>query len=200
MTITNGYCTLVELKARLAITDVTDDTMLEQIITSVSRWIDDYTARRFYAAAETRYYTATDTDLLKVYDLLSVTALKTDEDGDRVYENTWANTDYDLLPDNAVLDGEPYTKISLTPYGNYYFPVGVRKGILLQGTYGYCSALTGKGAIVKEACLLQSERIFKRKDSPLGVAGMTVLGVQTVKVPGLDPDVQEMLVHFRCVL
>jgi len=196
----NAYCTLAEVRQRLSLTavDTAGDTMLKTIITSVSRWIDDYTWRRFYAATETRYYTPDESGEIFIDDILSVSSLKTDDNADRTYETTWQTTDYDLLPVNAALNGVPYTMISITPNGSYGFPSGVKKGVQLVGSFGYCTTTSsGKATIIKEACLLQSERIYKRKDSPMGVAGVTALGVQTLKVPGLDPDVQMMLDPFR---
>jgi phage gp36-like protein len=53
--ITNGYCTLAELKASLNITDAVDDTALEAAITSASRMIDDYTERFFYVNGTTGF-------------------------------------------------------------------------------------------------------------------------------------------------
>jgi hypothetical protein len=194
----NAYCTLAEVRERLSLTSTAGDTMLKQIITSVSRWIDDYTWRRFYAATETRYYTADESDQIFIDDIIAVSSLKTDDNADRTYETTWSATDYDLLPVNAALNGAPYSMISITPNGSYGFPSGVKKGVQLVGSFGYCTTTSsGKATIIKEACLLQSERIYKRKDSPMGVAGVTALGVQTLKVPGLDPDVQMMLDPFR---
>ncbi len=55
MAITNGYCTLAELKASLAITDSVDDTPLEAAVTAASRMIDDYTGRFFYADGTTQW-------------------------------------------------------------------------------------------------------------------------------------------------
>ncbi len=189
MAITNGYCTLAEIKARLAITDTTDDAILEQVVEAVSRWIDEFCRRRFWVNSvdETRYYTPEYTDLLYTGDIVSITTLKTDEDGDRIYEKTWATTDYDLEPLNAALDGEPYTEIRTAPDGNYSFPL-VAKGVQIVGQFGWPAVPKQ----VKEACLLQSERIFRRKDAPFGVAGVAATG-ELALIPHLDVDVQELL-------
>lgn len=197
MSITNGYCTLAELRERLQFTatDVTDDSMLESVVAAVSRWIDKYTGRRFYAATETRYYKADDASLLRVDDLLSITSLGTDSDGDRTYEYTWASTDYDLEPANAATDGEPYTRIALAPQGRYSFPVGMAKGVKIVGSFGYAATTP---ATIKEACLLQCERLYKRKDAPFGVLGSADMG-QMMVVPKLDPDVQMQLGSFQRV-
>jgi hypothetical protein len=196
MTITNGYATLAEIRARLQFVaaDTADDTILEAVVMGVSRWIDAYTGRRFYAASETRYYTAEFSDKLYVDDLLTVTSLGTDDDGDRTYETTWAATDYDLEPYNASTDGRPYTSIAVAPAGRYTFP-STRKGVKLVGSFGYASSTP---AAVKEACLLQCERLYKRKDAPFGVIGSAEMG-QMMVVPKLDPDVQLLLWPFQRV-
>ena len=170
MAISNGYCTLAEIKARLDIDtdDTTDDAMIEDMVEAVSRWIDETTGRRFYQASETRYYCAEFWDLLEVDDLTAVSALVTDTDGDRSYETTWAATDYDLLPVNAALAGKPYTQIAVSPAGRYAFPAGMAKGVKVTGTFGYWATVP---ADVKEPCLLLCEYVFQRHDAILGVLG-----------------------------
>jgi hypothetical protein len=211
VTLTNGYCTTDELKARIGISNADDDTILENVITAVSRWIDTHTGRRFYAASETRYFTADEYaesaplptyaqslrvtgrggQIVYVNDLLTVTTLKTDDDGDRTYETTWAATDYDLLPDNALLNGEPYTQVRLAPNGRYTFPLH-RRGVQIVGSFGYAATTP---AMVKEACLLQSHRLWKRKDAVFGVAGASEMGQILVQIKA-DPDVQELLKRY----
>ncbi len=196
MTISNGYTTLANLKARLKIstTDTADDAVLEAVIEAASRAIDAHCGRHFYTTTtdETRYYTAEFADLLFLPDdVVSVTTLATDADGDRTYETTWAATDYDLEPDNAALGGEPYTRIAVTPAGRYAFPVGVRRGVKIAGKFGYASAPKA----VAEACLIQAARLFARKDAPFGAMGSPEFG-QFTNIPKLDPDVAMLLRPF----
>jgi hypothetical protein len=168
---------------------------LDSVITAVSRLIDQYCGRRFYTTSsdETRYYTAVDAGLfLCPDDIVSLTMLATDGDGDRVYEDTWAATDYDLEPFNASLDSQPYVRIRVTPDGLYSFPT-IRKSIKLVGKFGYASTTP---AMIKEACLLQCERLFKRKDAPFGVLGAGGMGQAMVLSSKLDPDVELMLWPF----
>ncbi len=190
MAIVNGYTTLATLKSRISITDETDDTELERIITAVSRAIDDYCGRRFYAANETRYYTAMHSDYLLVDDLLSVTLLSTDEDGDRTYETTWTATDYDLEPANAALDGEPYWEIRTAPEGRYSFPSTAR-GVKVTGSFGFASATP---AVVEEACLAQCKLVFDARNSVSGVEGGSVNPSVTVS---LHPFVRTLLNPYR---
>ncbi len=178
--------------ASVVITDVTnpiDDAVFESVVEAISRLIDERTGRRFFTTSEdeTRYFTAENSDLLRIGDIVSLTSIKTDEDGDRVYERTWSATDYDLEPFNAALDGKPYSQIRTTPNGLYAFPT-TRKGVQLVGKFGWSAA----PKLAKEACLLQAERIFKRKDAPFGVLGSAEMG-QSIVIPKFDPDVEQML-------
>jgi len=204
MAVVNGYCSLAELRARLGNydgADTGDDSMLENVIEAVSRRIDNYCWRRFYVANETRYYTAGDNQVIDVSDIYSTTGstvdtLKTDKDGDRTYEDTWATTDYDLTPFNAALDGRPFTNIEVTPNGDYTFPTSVTKGVEIKAWFGYTATTPD---LVNEACLLQSERQFKRKDAPFGVVGGSDIGGIVRIEERLDPDVKHLLDPLRRV-
>ena len=200
MSITNGYCTLTEFKAHMYdannSTVTTDDTAIEKVIEAVSRFFDNYCHRRFWknSTAEARYFTAQSTRTVYVDDLVSVTSLETD-DGTRTYGTTWTASDYDMLPDNAALNDQPYTWIEISPSGNYYFPEDLRRGVKLTGVYGW-NAVPGQ---IREACIIQSMRIWKRKDAPFGVVGSAEMG-QAVVIAKLDPDVEMMIAPFKRVL
>ena len=199
MAITNGYVDLEEAKKHVDIDDHEDDAALETSIETISRAIDDITWRRFYAVTETRYYTPDKHDCLNVDDLLDITGvtgwIKTDEDGDRTYENEWATTDYDLMPFNAALDDKPYTSIEITPNGSYRFPKGLSRSIELRGSFGY-SATTPKA--IHDACLLGLNRLLARKSTPLGVSAAAGLGQLRVVVTNLkaDPDFMDLIRSF----
>ncbi len=199
MAITNGYVTLKEVKKFLELDDFEDDAELEVNIETISRAIDSITWRRFYATTETRYYTPARHDTLSVDDLLDITgvsgSLKTDGDGDRTYENTWAITDYDLMPFNAALEGEPYTSLEITPNGDYRFPKGLSKSVELKGSFGY-AATTPKP--IHDACLLGINRLMSRKSTPLGVSAAANLGQLRVVVTNLkdDPDFMDLVSHY----
>jgi len=198
MALVNGYCSLEELKSEMAISDAVDDALLEAVIEVVSRWVEDWCNRRFYttAADETRYYTAMRSDrLLLPDDLLTLTSLATDDDGDRTYEDTWAATDYDKCPFNAALDSQPYTSIQVAPDGDYTFPVGMQKGVKLVGKFGYS---TTTPAAIKKATLLRATQLFRLKDSPFGSVGGEGMGPIATPVP-VWGIVQGLLLPFRRV-
>ena len=194
MTITNGYCTLAEVRARLELeaTSTSNNSIIEANIEAVSRWIDHYCGRKFYANTDAHYYTAEYTDVLFVGDdIISIDTMGTDSDGDRTYETTWTSDDYDLMPYNAAIDGWPYSWIETTPNGDYAFPK-VKKGVKIEGTFGWTSAPDA----VNEACIIQATRIYKRKDSPLGIAGVSEFG-NIQMVSEMDADVKALLEPYR---
>lgn len=195
MAITNGYATLAEVKSRLDITGSSFDTMIEDIVTAVSRAIDEETGRRFYAVSETRYYTPDSKTALWVDDLLSVTTLKTDEDGDRTYEVTWATTDYDLWPFNAQKESQPrpYTRLLVTPDGDNLFPKDTPKGVELAGSFGFASTTP---PVIKQACMSQAMLEFRAKDAPGGDTGGGEFR-RAILAAGLHPFVRRMLEPYR---
>lgn len=198
MAITNGYCTLAELRGRMNIpaADTGSDTIYEATIEAASRAIDGFTGRRFYQITATaRVFTAEDSGWLEVPDLVSVTTFQTDSDGDRTYEDTWATTDYDLEPFNASDVGLPYTWVEITPDGLYSLPVGTRKGIKITGTWGWPSVPLP----IKEATILQAMRIAKRPSAPFGIDLGGIDQGAAMRIPAIDPDVKMLVAPYRRV-
>lgn len=162
----NLYATLADLKARLGLTDTADDAILGALLSAVSRQIETWTGRQFWAVVDTLEF-GPDWDpagglapwdarvagsTLQVDDLLSVTSLTTDIDGDRVYETTWSATDYELEPVNADRQSppRPFTRVRVRPLGRYWFPSDPR-GTRIFGTWGYYDVLTTSTATLAEA-------------------------------------------------
>jgi hypothetical protein len=193
MAITNGYATLTDVKAALRIQDSLDDSLLETAIESASRLIDGFTARSFYnAGTAVRNYAATDAINLIIDDAITVTKVEsTDEIGDTYTE--WTATDYQLEPVNSRADGLYYPYTGIRAVNTYTWPVVDYQALVkVTGTWGWASVPTA----VKQACIIQSSRIFKRLDSPLGVAGFGDLGAIRVG-RYLDPDVEQLLMPYR---
>jgi len=174
----------------MSIADTGDDNLLEAVITAASRWIDDHTGRRFYGGSATRYYTPSSPYGLSVPDeFTAITTLKTDENGDRVYETTWATTDYVLLPLNAVVDGTPYDRIEVDQVsGTRRFPTGVLGGVELVGSFGY--GASGAPPMVKEACFRLVGRFYDLRTATLGVMGSAEMGTMRIVA---DRDVMDWL-------
>jgi len=148
-TITNGYATLTEYKAWIAVrglsggvgTDTSDDDVLSELIEVVSRFFDQETGCIFYkeSADATRYYTPISTISAKIDDMASVTSVSVDYEGLRSYTALTVNVDYELLPYNASLTGKPYNELAIIPtLSSKYFPL-VTKGLRVVGKAGYPS-------------------------------------------------------------
>ena len=134
----SSYCTIADVKASLGISSTTDDTIIRKICEAATSAIDRYTNRTFKASTATRYFDGA--NILWLPDLLSITTLKTDEDGDATFENTFATTDYLKygvgLEDS--LNAFPIIRLEISEDSNYSsFASGVKKGVEIAGLWGY---------------------------------------------------------------
>ena len=193
MAITNGYATLAQVKGALRITDSVDDSLLEMAIESASRLIDGYTYRYFYnAGTATRDFVAQDSYLAIIDDLISLSELKTTDEIGSEYV-TWGTADYQLRPVNGKQDGltVPYTSI-LSTDDLLFNILGEQALVRVTGVWGWSAVPVA----VTQATIIQSSRIYKRLDSPLGIAGFGDLGAIRVG-RALDPDVEQLVMPYR---
>jgi len=150
---TVGYCTLNEVKDELGITVEDNDFTLMGMILQVKGIIDNWCNRDFLAATATRYFDGGNP--LFIDDLVSVTTLKLDEDGDATFESTLADTDYLLYPLNKY----PKTTIKLSEASNYGgFANGVRKGVEIAGSWGYASTIPRP---IRRLAIMMTIRLFE---------------------------------------
>ncbi len=192
MALTNAYSSLELLKEKLdkKVENTDHDGELELILNAVSRWIDRDRNRRIYAATETRTYTPEYSDLLTIDDLVTLTSIKTDEDGDGTYENTWASTDYYLSPYNAPSDNIPYQQIEKSRDGDYNFPKQ-RKSTEVIGSFGWATTIPDG---IAAACLLASTRLYLRRELIFGIVGNADMGTLMAAVAMVrDGELQALL-------
>ena len=192
MAITNGYCTLEQIKASAGITDTVDDTLLELAVEAASREIDSATERQFFQTSATRIYTPRDSFITEIDDLVSLTTLKTSSAANGTFDETWTSTDYQLEPLNGLAGGIEVPANQIRAVGDYTFPrSGGEATVQVVGTFGFSSVPTA----ITQATVILGSRIFKRNDSPLGVAGFGDIGV--IRVGRLDPDVEAMIMPYK---
>ena len=195
MAITNGYASLNQIKAALRITDAVDDALLEMAVESASRMIDGYSERYFYSAGSAvRYFYTQDPYVVQVDDFRTLTSLKTSSDADGVYDITWAASDYQVEPLNDFHGGLPWPYTRIRAIGDYTFPTTPENTVEVSASYGWPNIPTA----ITQATVIQASRIFKRLDSPLGVAGFGDVGVMRVS-SSLDPDVRMLVDPYRRV-
>lgn len=195
MAITNGYCTLNDVKnaLRIPLSDTVDDTLLELSVETASRQIDDHCERVFYqTVGATRIYAPRDSYTCEIDDLVSLTTLKSSTDGDGTFDRTWTSAYYQLEPLNSLAGGITSPATLIRAVDDYLFPVyGGEATVQVTGTFGWSSVPTA----IKFATVLLATRLFKRMDSPLGVAGFGDLGV--VRVTRIDPDIDALIQPFK---
>lgn len=193
MAITNGYCSLQDIKNALRISDSVDDTLLELAVETASRQIDDHCERVFYSTSgATRYFAPRDSYVCETDDIVSITSVKSSSSADGNYDITWATTDYQTEPLNNISGGITFPITQLRAIDNYTFPfVGGEATVQVVGTFGWSAIPTP----VKFATILLASRLFKRMDSPLGVAGIGDIGV--IRVSRIDPDIDALIAPFK---
>lgn len=173
MTITNGYTTLADIKARANIptADTTIDSILEGYVEAASRLLDGEIQRTFYARTETHYFDIPEGRVLRMDDdLLTVTSL-TNGDGTLI-----ASTNYITVPKNRA----PYYAVKLTENSTVYWNVnsyGNSEAVIaLAGTWGRTAT---PPADVKEACAQIAHAALKRR------FGENLSSISTVTASGV---------------
>ena len=202
MTVTNGYATRNQIKAALRIgtADTIDDDLIENCAGAASRLIDGYCNRKFWSvgSATSRVYTAEDDYYCSIDDIAGTAlTLKTSSLADGVFDVTWAVTDYQLEPLNGDLDGITWAYDKIRAVGDYLFPTvnanyGSQALVKVTATFGWPAVPEP----VTQATIIQASRLFKRYDSPLGVAGFGDMGAIRVG-RALDPDVAQLVEPYR---
>ncbi len=197
MTITNGLCSLSDVKTAMSIYDSTDDGRIELAINTASRMVEAACNRRFYqdAGVSARTYVATTYSLVLTDDISTTTGLivKTDPGAAGTFTETWTSSDYQLEPLNATIDGQawPYTQIRAIRSLTFPFDYGQA---LIQVT-----ARWGWAAIpdpIKQAGIIQSIAIFKAAEAPFGALGLAETGILRIR-SGLHPTAQALIEPYR---
>jgi len=184
-----AYASLTDFKTRLGITVDTQNGDLTKVLVTASRQIDQDTGRRFYLdkTASARVFNpngrvACDPggERLVVDDMgVAPTLVEVGYNG----SYTPVPTGYDLAPDNALSRGRPITSL-----------------VLIYGSWGYGQArvrVTAKWGWpsippqIEQATLIEAHRLWRRKDSPEGVATYGDFGV--MRMSRQDPDYARLI-------
>ena len=184
----SSYCALADVKAvgSLNITGTTSDAMLAKYIASASREIDRYCHRSFAAVSETRYFDGA-ADRLIIDDLVTITSIALDTDGDGDWETTLAATDYLLYPYNET----PKWRVDLSHSSTRSdFAEDIPKGVQIVGLWGYQATIPDD---IAQACLEMVCRIYRQAQAGFGtVVGTPDIGTGMV-YQGLSSDIKRKL-------
>ena len=200
--INQGYATRNQVKAALRIgtADTLDDDLIDNCVGAASRLIDGYCNRRFWQSgtAEARVFQAEDSFYCSIDDIAGTAlTLKSSTQADGTFDLTWSRSDYQLEPLNGNLDGLTWSYDKIRAVGDYLFPTvnanyGEQALVQVTAIFGWPSVPEP----VTQATIIQASRIFKRYDSPLGVAGFGDLGAIRVS-RFLDPDMAQLVEPYR---
>ena len=197
------YASTAQIKAALRIQDNVDDGLINLAGSAASSMIDTYCQRSFGQTFGTRVYAPDNSFVCQIDDLVAGSAvtinLSTNLDG--VYATTMTTADYQLEPLNGIMDGASWPATRIRAVGSYLLGIGdwnfyfletpAKASVQVIGTWGWPEV----PAAVTQAAVLQASRIYKRTDSPLGVAGFGDMGAIRVS-RGLDPDVAMLLAPY----
>jgi hypothetical protein len=182
------YVALEEIKNTLELSNLTyADNDIRLAITAASVGMDNHCDRQFSTGGtvEARVFTPYQPTLVEVDDLLSVTTVQSDYDGDGVYETTWAATDYILWPFNAPSRNRPYEEIRIHPRPSFTLRFSLFPGsVKVTGQFGWSAVPPG----VKQATTIMAIRLLRRtRDATFGVVGTGFDGT-SFRIPKVDPD------------
>lgn len=209
MALGDPYASVPDVKSRLNINVATFDAQLATIVASANEEIDGWCGRQFNkdGGDTTRAYYASGlnaalpfstvnaprslmvrgwTDLCFVDDFASITAVKTDENDDGVFEVTWTSSDYLAEPIGGIVDGVAgFAQSTLRAVGQVLlFPISGKEWTTRRRPSVQVTATFGWPAVpnrVHEAAVLIAIETFKLKDAPFGVAGFSEFGVVRVR-------------------
>lgn len=185
MTGTATYASIDELKEHCTIPDSLDDSRITDVGKSASRLIDQFCGRPGFdkdTVATARYFRVPEqlgplgypNGRLRLWDFWesSSVVLKTDNDGDGVYETTWAAGDFYLEPIDGFRNGIvgwPFEEVIPTvlhwwplpwPYG-----INRRPQIEVTAKWGWANVPDA----VKRATLTLAARLFAEPSASFGI-------------------------------
>lgn len=178
-----------DLKVTLGINDTYADDDVEAACNAATEALQEELGRKFSKDSSdvTRLYTALDSEVLNIRDLVSLTSLKTDDNGDGTFENTWGTDDYKLGPLNASADSEPYTQIDVDKInGDYRFPLYVQGGVQIVGKWGWPKL---PSRLVTAASILAAQLFKRRRDNP----GFIITSETAIVILRNDPQINALL-------
>lgn len=200
MSITNGYATLAEYKAYIAVrslagsvgTDTSDDSVIEALIEGASRYIDLQTGRRFWADTNDAdyYYQSLDGECVKLPDFKSITTVSVDFANTRSYTALTAS-DFDVLPDNYSAEAKPIRELHISPLSSYgYFPT-CRKGIKVTGKRGWPAIPDD----INTACLGIVQNVYSMRSGQSSGGNITVTAAGVVIRPQEVPAMAQKTIQ-----
>lgn len=185
-----AYCTNTEVKAYLAVTGTTDDSLLTTLISAAQKQIDIFCHRTFEASADsTHYFDAVrnvDGRVLWLDDDLAAITSVTNGDGVAV-----SSAQYTTIPKNTT----PYNRLRiLGSSGKYWTWVDdPEDAIAIVGKWAYS---TSAPADIKQACIRLASFMYRQKDQQMFNVEV-IDGGQYVTPLAIPNDVKAAITPYR---
>lgn len=220
MASTAVYATAAELRDRIDKTGTTKDAVLDALLSASSRAIDGFCNRPdgfiAIATATARTYPGSGKPYQWIDECISVTKVEVKDDPSDDDYTLWAAADWAAFsgdPEFPDFNSLPIRGLMVTAAGNYSvftssryttkrgfrpmieIPFNVQT-VRVTARWGYAASAPPQ---VREACIVQAARWFKRGESGWADALASPDGGQLFYRKSLDPDLQAMLVHARLV-
>lgn len=191
MAIGDNYITSDQVKGWISLDpgETKWDVIIEDVVTSISRDIEDYCHRQFNdsGAVSPRIYKALDRECVLVDDFWTTEGfiLQSDDDNDGVFETTWDSTEYELTPLNGIRNGQlgwPYWCITRRHNSQHRFHFSNVAQVQVTAQWGWENV---PDSVIQAAKIMAADT-FQLKDARLGVAGSDQFGsVVRVKDSGM---------------
>jgi len=191
-----AYITREELKLSREMTGYAfEDHEIDIAIGAASRVIDDATGRRYFAdavATNERLYSARSWRRVEIDDLIELTSLEVDRDGDGDYEEVWSADRYLLNPANAPADGKPWDEIAVRTESGWTFPLGANR-IRVTGKFGWKAV---PPELKMAASILAQRYVLRLRQAPFGIVSAGMESGALMRIARNDPDVAPVLDTF----
>ena len=197
------YVGLEEMKDRLGITEPDEDYALQTSIAAATGWINTHCGRHFNRVTEQRTYQPGNVWILEIDDLVDDPSISVsvDQTGTGVFDQHWVRgTDYVLRYGtglfNPAPDGiaRPFRQLQVVQSGKWLpftWPYSNLNRVAITGPWGWPQVPWA----VTEACRMLSADLFKMKDAPFGISGVSDLGVVRANA---NPWIIEQLTPYVC--
>ena len=213
----NPYVSLDTFKDRgsLNILGSTDNDRHLRLLEAVSREWDGFTRRSFFSHLDTRYFSGNGRTrfLFPEWDIIAITTLKEDDNGNGTYNVVWSSTDYELWPYEANPTGKtdrsrPYEAIEVNLRSNGSQDVFLKgqKRYEVVARFGYSEHLADVGVDVSSCRAIESSvTTFQtgsttQPPSTKVEIGMTIkIGSEQLYVTGRDSSVDGKFTVIRGV-
>lgn len=208
-----AYATAGELRDRIGKTSPAKDTMLTDLIAAAELSINKFTNRPdgFEAAttATARVYAGSGKPFVLIDECVSVTLVAVKESYTDTTYTAWGAGDWIAFSGDPsapnfqpLVHGRPYNALMVDPTGDESYFFGGKVGrtsfptVQVTAKWGYCTTVPDD---IREACLIQATRLYKRFEGGMSDALASGELGQLLYRQTLDPEAKQLLVAGRYI-